>query len=398
MTCGTCQACEITTNTCGLPCSPASAGTALCTQVGHDGSYLRLTYYLTTKGFAAAGASNQVILYQSGRLVGSGLTTNFTHLGTPVETAAIRYVVDPNQNIRTFALVSVSGVPSYALSVDPSGRIVQTVVPQFNASASKPATMTRPAETVQQGNTYAVIPQTYHEDATSAPGTCAFLFSNLCDHIALGGVGCFLLGAALCAEGTPVAMAVCGIIAGIICSYVSSSACSAAEAYYCACPNGGITCGGVCCGSCMDCTTGPGAPTGECVADTTCTDQGLGPCCGSNNMCCPIGQTCVNGVCTSPNPGCVAATCETFVPCSTETDCVCTSVAEGGGLCVPGSTACAGLTTCSTSADCSSGSLCAIDTCCGVGVCIPTSLTCPSEASDAVRRMATTSGPTIGHR
>src|ERR1039458_9829004 len=55
--CGTCESCDLGTDTCGLPCNPPSAGQTLCTMAASDGSYIRLAYYLTSNGFAAVGAS-----------------------------------------------------------------------------------------------------------------------------------------------------------------------------------------------------------------------------------------------------------------------------------------------------------------------------------------------------
>lgn len=190
----------------------------------------------------------------------------------------------------------------------------------------------------------------------------------------------------------------------MVCAAASKTICKSEADKYCTCFNGGIPCNIACCDPCMNCDTGPGAPNGICAANTTCAQLGLGPCCGPKNQCCPAGFTCTNNKCTSPNAGCTGATCTTFIECSSSNpDCVCGTIAEGGGLCVPGSTPCAGLTPCSASGQCGSDSLCLIDSCCGVGVCVPISLSsqCPSVASSAsfTRPSAvTTSGPTIGHR
>src|SRR5208282_2849272 len=120
------------------------------------------------------------------------------------------------------------------------------------------------------------------------------------------------------------------------------------------CPN----CGSRCCNDDQSCCNGE-----------ACCDSGQ-VCCGEK--CCPLGQTCdKHGKCKNPFEECTPATCDTFIPCSsTNSDCVCGSIADGGGFCVPGSTPCAGLPTCSTNADCSKGSICLVDTCCGPGVCV----------------------------
>ena len=114
-----------------------------------------------------------------------------------------------------------------------------------------------------------------------------------------------------------------------------------------------------------------------------------------NGNCCAIIDQ--YGYCKDEFPGCVAATCETFIPCSSsDSDCVCGSVAQGGGFCVPGSTPCAGLPTCSNSTDCASCSICLVDTCCGAGVCVPTDLECAATSVKPIKTK--TSGPTIAHR
>jgi hypothetical protein len=85
----------------------------------------------------------------------------------------------------------------------------------------------------------------------------------------------------------------------------------------------------------------------------------------------------------SPNPECTGATCATFsqFPCSSNPDCVCTTLAAGGGFCVPGSTSCASLAACGAGNTCPAGSLCVVNTCCAGAVCVPTSLTCPPSTT-----------------
>ena len=82
----------------------------------------------------------------------------------------------------------------------------------------------------------------------------------------------------------------------------------------------------------------------------------------------------------TPNrPECAGATCGTFTSCSTNIDCVCGSVAGGGGICVPGSTSCGSLQPCDNNLGCPPGSVCSVDSCCGEPVCVPLSSTtqCP---------------------
>jgi hypothetical protein len=397
LTCGTCQTCDIATNVCGLPCNPPSAGQMLCTMANTDGSYLRLVNYLSTNGFLSEGASDSTIILQSGRLLGSGLATNFASSSVPGLTATISYIVAPTGGILAFAVVSQNGTPSYALNIDFDGRVVQTVAPKTltsaaSAPAASAATRQFAAPASQTTSLNALTPAAAAGAVT--PSVCNTLFDVLCDHIGLGGIGCGLLGALLCSEFGPVGVVACGIVAGIICGFGSSAFCKAEQSKYCACPLNEVICNGVCCGPCMDCLIGPGSPNGQCVPNMTCSNV----CCG-NNICCADGLICSNGMCTSPNSACVGATCTTFVPCSANTDCVCVTISAGGGLCVPGSTPCAGLVSCATGA-CPKGSLCAIGTCCGDPVCVPVSLQCAPLASSfsLLPRAAIVSGPTIAHR
>jgi hypothetical protein len=84
------------------------------------------------------------------------------------------------------------------------------------------------------------------------------------------------------------------------------------------------------------------------------------------------------GVGTPNSPECEGATCASFTPCSTNVDCVCGSVAGGGGICVPGSTSCESLQLCDNLA-CPPGSVCTVESCCVDPVCVPLSVTaeCP---------------------
>ncbi len=153
--------------------------------------------------------------------------------------------------------------------------------------------------------------------------------------------------------------------------------------------------------------------TGHCCPSPKVLDPAKN-CCSSSEIdaagyCCnpsdgrhldPNGNCCAQfdqyGYCVDKFPGCTAATCGNFVPCSaSNSDCVCGSVANGGGFCVPGSTPCAGLPTCTTNNDCASGSICLVNTCCGAGVCVSTALEC---AATSAAPKSKTSGPTIAHR
>lgn len=392
-TCGTCQACNLDTNVCGLPCTPPSAGTALCAHVGSDGSYLRLVNYLTNNGFASVGASNSVIFYRSGGLFQSVLATNFQNLSVPDETAVIVYALSPIGGVSTLAVLYQDGVQSFALGVDPDGRVFQTVATQTSSTSASSASaeagrQERPDNSTPKTNAGVVVP-----DLT--PGQCDLLVDIFCGIVFVGDVACYFAIAALCPETGPGAIP-CALFLGGLCAAGTEFVCKELGAIECKCPPNQQICDGICCDPCMDCLNG------ACVPNVRCGGQ----CC--NNICCDPGFTCdpTTNQCTSPNSGCVGATCSTFVPCSSSNpDCVCGSIVEGGGLCVPGSTPCAGLAPCTNSGDCGPDALCLFGSCCGEPVCVPISLSaqCPSGTASRssvklLPKVPAGSGPTIGHR
>jgi hypothetical protein len=160
----------------------------------------------------------------------------------------------------------------------------------------------------------------------------------------------------------------------------------------------------------------PGPARGACISAAA---QGSGPCydCGPaaaadhgplcDGTCCAAGETCEEGVCVgdNPDPECAGATCETFLPCSDNNpDCVCVTLASGGGLCMPGSTLCSIIGECGVDFSCPPGSACGVDTCCGYPVCLPLDLhdLCVEGldngfATAALAWMAG-QGPTVGGR
>jgi len=182
------------------------------------------------------------------------------------------------------------------------------------------------------------------------------------------------------------------------CAGVECTGGAVCENGVCVCPAGTESCGGQCLPPCPPGTTRDSA-TCQCVPDNPCP-SGQAPC-GTSGICCPDGQ-CQNGICVNPNPECQGAQCGTFIPCSSgNPDCVCVTTQSGtttGGLCVPGSTACAGLLPCdaATGAGCPPDQLCAVNTCCGSPVCVPVSLTCTLTSSPAPQAQG--GGPTLGHR
>jgi hypothetical protein len=367
VSCGTCQACDLDTLTCGLPCSPASAGQTLCTMASSDGSYLRLASHLTNNGFASVGVSDSILLYQSGALFQSVLATNFQNPSVPGEIAFIAYAVSPQGSITPLAVVLQSGIPSYALSVDYDGRIVQTAA-THTSNSSEPDALPQGAGGVQKFHPHASTTGIYR-DAVVSPETCDIIIDIVAGVVVLGAVVCYAVGAAACAAEAPatalLGVVPCSIAVGALCGLASYGAVEAAKATICTCPLNEQNCNGVCCGPCMDCLNN------TCVPNVTCSRTGMGPCCG-NNQCCAEGLICdaTSNTCTSPDSSCDGAFCGSFTDCNVTEDCQCYTIAEGGGQCAVNSF-CDEIPTCSTSADCGSGYVCAIGSCCDIPVCLP---------------------------
>lgn len=103
-----------------------------------------------------------------------------------------------------------------------------------------------------------------------------------------------------------------------------------------------------------------------------------------------------------PNPGCIGATCTTFIPCAVNPSCVCVQSSGGGGFCVDGATSCGAIGNCGPAPTftCPSGSFCAVNTCCGVPVCVSfaASAVCQTTQNPAPGRGPRPSGagPFIG--
>jgi hypothetical protein len=395
VTCGTCQKCDLDTNTCGLPCSPASAGQTLCDNANQDGSYLRLTNYLINQGFVAEDGSNSVIFHRNGRLFQSVLGTNFQNPNTPGETAMLGYSVSPLGGISVLAVIYLDGVQSYSLGVDYDGRIVQTVATQTtsSSSASSPLASAEKSEQVPPDTSNPITSDGVEIVPNITPGTCDTLVNIFCGLVFVGDVGCFFAIAALCPEAGPGAIP-CALTLGALCAAGTDFVCKELGKKLCRCPMNQQLCNGICCDTCMDCVNN------VCHPNVLCSEQGE-LCC--NNVCCQVGFTCVNGQCTNPYPGCYGATCETYMECNDNPDCFCGTLADGSTLCQV-STACAPLTLC-PDGTCPSGSVCLIGSCCGEPVCVPLSVTCPSSNSSSSAQAlgrapgsSAITGPTTGHR
>jgi hypothetical protein len=388
--CGTCQGCELTTGTCGLPCNPPSAGTTLCTQAGSDGSYIRLAYYLTNNGFVSVGASDSVIVYQNGQLAGSSMTTNFTN-GLTGLSASISYTVTPNGDILPYALVSQSGAIVYALGVDANGTVVQSIVTQQITPPSAESPRGAPAGAGQRvpGSATSIKPD------LSWSSFCNFLLGQICDVGA--GIYCPIYFAPECAGASAPtgegAFPFCMAFVTLACAEVALVGCQEAHDLFCNSCTPNVPCkdpnyGGSCCPPCLICPSGV-----QCISNpdpnATCPTGAV--CC--NAVCCAPGLVCTNNKCMSPNPTCTGAYCGSFIDCNVGEDCQCYTIAEGGGVCAVNSY-CDEIPTCETSADCGDGFVCAIGSCCGIPVCLPvctptnTRPAMPSEARGRGRRMS----------
>jgi hypothetical protein len=91
------------------------------------------------------------------------------------------------------------------------------------------------------------------------------------------------------------------------------------------------------------------------------------------------------------NPECTGATCDTFVQCSENLDCVCASTSDGDGLCLPGSVACEDFQACGPGFSCPDGFVCIVDSCCETPVCVDLLLNAqcpPIPDGDVARRRA----------
>ena len=249
VSCGTCQSCDLDTNTCGLPCTPASAGQSLCTMASSDGSYLRLANFLSLNGFALAGVSDSVLLYKSGSLFQSGMLTNFNNPSVSGETAVIAYAVSPQGAITSFAVVAQNGAPVYGLSVDFNGRIIQTVATQAQstkASVKRAETSPFAIGSVQHTQTPArAIPRTVNSGAVSTPELITGLSPQVCDYIVgilcgtVSTIDCIIVGAVLCAAESLLTFLIgavpCGIAVAAICGPLYTVACAVLTPDICDC-------------------------------------------------------------------------------------------------------------------------------------------------------------------
>jgi hypothetical protein len=364
--CGTCQACDLDGGTCTTTC-PDGTAKSLCDQNRQDGSYIRLSNFLESQGYTRHGKWDSVLFYEGGALNMSTLSANF--VAASKQTAQIVRSVSPEGDVTTYGMMFDDGVVTFALSVDPDGRIVQTVSNYGNGLGSGGA----PGHSPDQSTCRAAWKE-----------ACQFVEGN-------EKLDCRLLAAKVCIRlksRNGYVLAGCFLAIDLGCYELKKYGCKYIEDHLCPCDFNIPSCNGTCCGPCEICQGG------TCVANTNCPNGGQ--CC--NNQCCAPGYTCKDGVCTSPSTQCNGATCDTFVPCSAEnSDCVCVTVSDGGGFCVPGSTACDGLDLCPDGL-CPPGSLCAIGTCCGDPVCIPESLQCPTDPLYAHVARAAARGPTIAHR
>lgn len=88
----------------------------------------------------------------------------------------------------------------------------------------------------------------------------------------------------------------------------------------------------------------------------------------------------IGDACETPDPECAGQFCGSFSMCNEDANCegICTTVAEGGGVCVDIHTQCDELLRCPNgSRDCPEGAFCIIGSCCLEPVCIEPQHFCP---------------------
>lgn len=382
-TCGACKACDTKTKKCNLPCKPSAAGKTICSNAFQDGTFLRITNFLTKNGFSLNGTAVPTQFYNNDKLDLSTVTTNYKSSSSPKITANAIYALTAKGDVYSAGVVLQDGKPLYAISVDPSGRILRQFA-TAKASSSQAAGVASDQYTESAQTYYGTSANILAGPVTPAvgPETCGGIVDVFCTLVT--SIGCIPAVARACVLAG-LEYPACVVVMTGLCGLGSLALCTGAKKVTCECGLGQRKCGDLCCDKCHDCLND------RCVPMTKC---GTNACC--DGFCCEPGYTCQGGVCTSPNSKCVGATCTTFVPCSTNRDCVCVTLASGGGLCFPGSTPCAGLAKCND-APCPTGYLCAIGTCCVDSVCVPISGQCPPEAAASTQRtIVPGAGPTIG--
>jgi len=179
VTCGTCQACDLDTSTCGTVCNPTTAGQSLCSMAGQDGSYLRLSDYLTSTGYATIGQADSVTFFRSGQLQQSVLVQNFQSSSTAADTEYIGYASSPAGDTYVFGILLSAALPTFSLTVDPSGRIVTSVATNTTSGsgASHQALLKQPDK-----SSFASVPRPIALSSASAAVT-APLTPTVCGEI-----------------------------------------------------------------------------------------------------------------------------------------------------------------------------------------------------------------------
>jgi len=306
--CGNCQACDLDTGKCGLPCpDPCTAG-RLRSQAEINRDYTTLLQHLRTQGFTP-DYSQAATLLQNRAPFRSVLSVHLSSAAGALE-AHLNFAVDAVGQTGATALVRNQSGIQYGLFVDTNGIVSLLPGPGSQAASGQVTTPTvNPSAT-------AAVPETEGVHASLSPMECGILCGTACS---LGGsLACTTIstllvcsftgpGALLCAY---VMDATCGVLAGVACGALCSHICTCTPGVDscgagCPCPPGATCVEGRCiqpCSNCEELTASGCVPTRRCPncyhcdpSDGTCKSE-----CGPSQVCC-------GGVCTSPENCCASA-------------------------------------------------------------------------------------------
>ena len=366
-----CQACDLASGQCGLPCPDPNAACNLFAGSASNKDYVSLSDYFKSQGFTLT--SNEAItLLRGGAVVGYSFVTQMAS-GSQNE-AIVTLATDSNYHVLgTSALLLQNSILQYGLIVDANGEIAK--FPSLSTPSSAPSTSSM---------------QSFRKGVSSlnlspvSPG-CNALCNEICQPFVglpkpLVWGACSGLGWSICIAGLELegpAVAICLGVVTKACQDAPSPDCANFCLSLCACNSfTGVPCGiSSCCplkgyacinGACLPCPepcTTYNYQTGQCdgcgddpcfQCDTTslmCSLVGTIRC-GQPGQpgytCCPVGQSCCNGSCVDlqsnpQNCGACDQACGATQTCENG-KCICIAGGEacGNGCCGVGEACCNG--------------------------------------------------------